>query len=123
MEKKYQLIPISVENYIISKYSFVPSSITFPLITNEGFETLSNMEKVWTTDYFYDKKLYSYEGLIKYKDSDMFIYYQKSESESTYKLVFLFRENSKDSVVFIVNSLTKFNVKNYENFNNTRVQE
>lgn len=107
----------------MSKYSFVPSSITFPLITNEGFETLSNMEKVWTTDYFYDKKLYSYEGLIKYKDSDMFIYYQKSESESTYKLVFLFRENSKDSVVFIVNSLTKFNVKNYENLNNTRVQE
>jgi hypothetical protein len=38
-------------------------------------------------------------------------------------LVFLFRENSKDSVVFIVNSLTKFNVKNYENLNNTRVQE
>jgi hypothetical protein len=123
MEKKYQLVPTSVENYIMSKYSFVPSSITFPLITNEGFETLSNMEKVWTTDYFYDKKLYSYEGLIKYKDSDMFIYYQKSESESTYKLVFLFRENSKDSVVFIVNSLTKFNVKNYENLNNTRVQE
>jgi hypothetical protein len=123
MEKKYQLIPTSVENYIISNYSFVPSNITFPLITNEGFETLSNMERIWTTDYFYDKKLYSYEGLIKYKDSDMFIYYQKSESESTYKLVFLFRENSKDSVVFIVNSLTKFNVKNYENLNNTRVQE
>ena len=123
MEKKYQLVPTSVENYIISNYSFVPSSITFPLITKEGFETLSSLQRVWTTDFYYDKNLYSYEGLIKYKDSDMFIYYKKSDSESTYQLVFLFREDSKDSVIFIVNSLTKFNVKNYENLNNTRVQE
>lgn len=123
MEKKYQLVPTSVENYITSNYSFVPSSITFPLITKEGFDTLSSLERVWTTDYYYDKNLYSYEGLIKYKDSDMFIYYKKNDSESTYQLVFLFRENSKDSVIFIVNSLTKFNVKNYENINNTRVQE
>lgn len=123
MEKKYQLVPTSVENYITSKYSFVPSTITFPLITKEGFETLSSLERVWTTDYYYDKNLYTYEGLIKYKDSDMFIYYKKNDSESTYQLVFLFREDSKDSVIFIVNSLTKFNVKNYENLNNTRVQE
>jgi hypothetical protein len=123
MEKQYQLVPTSVENYIISNYSFVPSSITFPLITKEGFETLSSLQRVWTTDFYYDKNLYSYEGLIKYKDSDMFIYYKKSDSESTYQLVFLFREDSKDSVIFIVNSLTKFNVKNYENLNNTRVQE
>lgn len=123
MEKQYQLVPTSVENYIISNYSFAPSSITFPLITKEGFETLSSLQRVWTTDFYYDKNLYSYEGLIKYKDSDMFIYYKKSDSESTYQLVFLFREDSKDSVIFIVNSLTKFNVKNYENLNNTRVQE
>lgn len=123
MEKQYQLVPTSVENYIISNYSFVPSSITFPLITKEGFETLSSLQRVWTTDFYYDKNLYSYEGLIKYKDSDMFIYYKKNDSESTYQLVFLFREDSKDSVIFIVNSLTKFNVKNYENLNNTRVQE
>ena len=122
MEKKYQIVPYSVENYITTTYNFLPSIITFPLVTKDGFESLSTLEKIWTTDYYYDKTIYSYEGLIKYKDSDVFIYYQKSDTESTYKLVFLFKEDSKDSVIFIVNSLTKFNVKNYENINNTRVQ-
>jgi hypothetical protein len=123
MEKKYQMVPISVENYISSNYGFIPSTLSFPLITKDGFNTLIGLEKIWSTDFYYDKNLYSYEGLIKYKDTDIFIYYQKSESESTYRLVFLFKEEMKDSVVFIVNSLTKFNVKNYENINNGRVQE
>jgi hypothetical protein len=123
MEKKYQIVPISVENYISSNYGFIPSTLSLPLITKDGFNTLIGLEKIWSTDFYYDKNLYSYEGLIKYKDTEIFIYYQKSETESTYKLVFLFKEDSKDSVVFIVNSLTKFNVKNYENINNGRVQE
>lgn len=117
------MVPISVENYIISNYNFFPSTLSLPLITKDGFNTLTSLEKLWSTDFYYDKNLYSYEGLIKYKDTDIFIYYQKSESESTYRLVFLFKEEMKDSVVFIVNSLTKFNVKNYENINNGRVQE
>jgi hypothetical protein len=123
MEKKYQIVPLSVESYISLNYGFVPSSLTFPLITKEGFDTLINLERVWSTDFYLDKNLYTYEGLIKYKDTEIFIYYQKSETESTYKLVFLFKEDTKDSVVFIINSLTKFNVKNYENINNGRVQE
>jgi hypothetical protein len=123
MEKKYQLVPISVENFIISNYGYIPSTLIIPLVTKEGFETFSNLEKIWSTDFYYDKNLYSYEGVIKYKDTNMFVYYRKSESESTYQLVFLFKEEMKDSVVFIVNSLTKFNVKNYENINNGRVQE
>jgi hypothetical protein len=123
MEKKYQIVPLSVESYISLNYGFIPSSLTFPLITKEGFDTLINLERVWSTDFYLDKNLYTYEGLMKYKDTEIFIYYQKSETESTYKLVFLFKEDSKDSVVFIINSLTKFNVKNYENINNGRVQE
>jgi hypothetical protein len=74
MEKKYQLVPISVENFIISNYGYIPSTLIIPLVTKEGFETLSSLEKIWSTDFYYDKNLYSYEGLIKYKDTDMFVY-------------------------------------------------
>ena len=118
MEKKYQLIPLEVENYIRLNYSFMPSVITFPLITMDGFETLESLKKIWTIDYFTNKKIYTFEGLLKYNDTDIFIYYRKSENENTYQLVFIFNESSKDSVIFIINSLTKFNVKDHENFNN-----
>jgi hypothetical protein len=118
MEKKYQIVPNDVEKLILDYYRFFPSLMGLPIITFEGFSTLNHLKKIWTIDFFDNKKISNLEGLLKYNDTNVFVYYQKIENEDYYKIIFLFEESSKDSVIFIINSLTKYNVKDYENFNN-----
>lgn len=123
MEKKYQIVPSIVEKYIMDLYNFIPSTITSGLITQEGFDSFKNLKNVWTTDFYLDKKLYTYEGLLKYPESNIFVYYYKSKDENTYNIIMLYEETSKDSVIFTLHSLTKYKVQNYENINNGGIQE
>jgi hypothetical protein len=121
--KKYQIVPTVVETYFRDSFNSEPSLITLPLITSEGFETITaKMEEVWSTNFFFDKKLFKFEGLCRNPSSTSLLYYRKSEDENTYKIVFVYEKQNEDTIVFMANSLRKYEIISNENFNITRTQ-
>lgn len=122
-EKKYQIVPSVVEDYFVESFNNQPCYMTLPLITKDGFDMISkNMVDVWVTNYFFDKKVFKFEGLMKSPQSPTLLYFAKSEDETTYKIVFLYDKSQEDAIIFMMNSLIKYQILNNESFNNTRTE-
>ena len=70
-------------------------------------EIISNNNLLWSNK-FYDRYTIVYkQGLIKFKNDNIFIYFVKRKDENTYKFYILCEENKTDSVVFFLNKFNK----------------
>jgi hypothetical protein len=60
-----------------------------------------NSEESWFNHYTDDVKFYKLEGLIKYSDTNIYIYYKrKSSDENVFRFVFLINSNQKDTCLY-----------------------
>jgi len=69
------------------------------------------MEKnllLWSIKYYDGRSIQYKEGLVKFNNSDSYLYFIKRVDEGTYKFFFVLPEKSNDSVLFYLNSLKQF---------------
>jgi len=98
----------------------------YPCILQTNFfkeEAVSILEKnsdeSWFNHYSDDGKFFKLEGLLKYSDSGIHIYYKrKSSDENVFRFVFLINSNQKDTCVFMIHKLKQYKIQDfYENSN------
>ena len=71
-----------------------------------------------------DGKFYKLEGLIKYSDTNIYIYYKRKNSdENVFRFVFLINSNQKDTCLFMIHKLKQYKVQDfYANSNITTTE-
>ncbi len=93
----------------------------YPCILQTNFfkeEAVSILEKnsdeSWFNHYSDDGKFFKLEGLLKYSDSGIHIYYKrKSSDENVFRFVFLINSNQKDTCVFMIHKLKQYKIQDF----------
>jgi hypothetical protein len=93
----------------------IKDRLAYPSIIETDFytmEALSNIiEKnhlLWSIKHFNGNTVVNKEGLIKFKDSNVYLYFIRRVDEEVYKFFNIFPETSSDSVIFYLNSLKQY---------------
>lgn len=118
-----------VPEYIIDRVNKELGQYPCILQTNffkeEAIEVLEkNSEESWFNHYTDDGKFYKLEGLIKYSDTNIYIYYKRKNSdENVFRFVFLINSNQKDTCLFMIHKLKQYKVQDfYANSNITTTE-
>jgi hypothetical protein len=73
-----------------------------------------NSDESWFNHYSDDGKFFKLEGLLKYSDSGIHIYYKrKSSDENVFRFVFLINSNQKDTCVFMIHKLKQYKIQDF----------
>jgi len=90
-------------------------TIEYPSVIETDFYTKDALNKImgknlllWSIKNYDGISLHYKEGLIKFNNSNSYLYFIKRVDEGTYKLFFILPEESNDSVLFYLNSLKEF---------------
>ena len=108
MEKEKE-IPQHILDYCKETENSVlePNIIRTKNITKLGLDTL--MEKnllEWSSSVYYDDEYHYMEGLIKWGKNNVWLYFKKIDSDSTYKLYIL--TNTGQDLLMLLNGLNKY---------------
>lgn len=76
--------------------------------TNALGNVLEKNKILWSVKYYNGINTINKEGLIKFKDSVVYLYFIRRVDEDVYKFFILLPETSTDSVMFYLNSLKKY---------------
>jgi len=111
-EKKPKVIEYKLPNNILDMTKGTieyPSVIETDFYTKEGLTNIISKNKlVWSVKYFNGSSIFYKEGLIKFIQSESFLYFIRRIDEDTYKFFAILPEESNDSMIFYLNSLKKY---------------
>lgn len=103
-QPKKEGIPKRVKKMVDSTLSVIEDGYYSNEILNEIIE---KNDLKWFYDIYIGNVLIRKEGLIKLKSDLMYLYYIRRENESSYKFYFMLRPDSRDSLLFYLNSIKK----------------
>jgi len=90
-------------------------TIEYPSVIETDFYVKDALNKImeknlllWSIKYYNGRSLQYKEGLVKFNNSNSYLYFIKRVDEETYKFFFVLPEESNDSVLFYLNSLKQF---------------
>ena len=90
-------------------------TIQYPSVIETDFYTKDALSKImekntllWSIKHYDGRGLQYKEGLVKFNNSNSYLYFTKRVDEGTYKFFFVLPEESSDSVLFYLNSLKQF---------------
>lgn len=107
MEKE-QDIPQHILDFYKTKNDSVlnPNIIRTKNITKQGIDTLIEKNGIEWSSSIYDDKYYYMEGLIQWGKNNVWFYFKKIDSDSTYKL-YILKEKDKE-LTLLINGLNKY---------------
>jgi len=111
-EDKQKLNEYKIPEKIIK---ITEGTIEYPSVIETDFYVKDALVKImeknlllWSIKYYDGRSLQYKEGLVKFNNSDSYLYFIKRVDEGTYKFFFVLPEKSNDSVLFYLNSLKQF---------------
>jgi hypothetical protein len=110
MEEKIEFkIPDHVIDFFISNYQKYPSIVNTRNISKEGLSKLTEKNNIeWSKSFFDGKKHYYNEGLIKYGNNKILMYFKKLEHENVFKLNILYSLEDNEHLNFLLVGLNKY---------------
>ena len=86
-----------------------PSVIETDFYIKEALDIILSKNKiVWSVKYFNGSSIDIKEGLVKFDNSNTYLYFIKRVDETTYKFYAIIPEDSSDSMIYYLNSLKKY---------------
>jgi len=86
-----------------------PSVIETDFYIKEALDIILSKNKiVWSVKYFSGSSIDIKEGLVKFDNSNTYLYFIKRVDETTYKFYEIIPEESSDSMIYYLNSLKKY---------------
>jgi hypothetical protein len=108
-ETKTYFIPDDVKKIVEDKLIIKPSTLETGFFSLDGLDTiLKNNKLIWSNRELKNGFSIYKNGIIKFKSSDIMLYFTKRNNESSYKFFFMCEEKSMDSVMFYVNKIDKY---------------
>ena len=105
-------IPEHVLEVVSESLGVYPSLVqTHILLVDALHNLMRNTKEIWVNQFMDDKKEVRLEGLLKYNDSDVFIYYRAEDDYKTYRFVYMFPISSRDTVMFGVSQLNQYKTR------------
>lgn len=106
---KIHELPKNILDYCENILNFYPSVIETGYYSIDALKIILSKNKLlWSNKFFDGLNIIYNNGLIEFKDSEIFFYFVKRENETTYKLYVLSKEDSTDSIIYYLNQLKKF---------------
>lgn len=107
-------VPDHIIEMVSESLGGYPSLVqTHILLEDALHNVMRNTKEVWVNQFMDDKRVIRIEGLLKYNDSDVFIYYKSEQDFKTYRFVYLFPIGSRDTVLFGISQLKQYKVNNF----------
>lgn len=108
-QKKYELLPEHIIDFFKSDFKIYPSIVTTRNITIDGLSKLTEKNKIeWSNSFFDGKKHYYNEGLIKYGNTKILMYFKKLEHENVFNLTILYSLEDNTHLNFLLVGLNKY---------------
>lgn len=105
-------IPEHVIDMVSESLGVYPSLVqTHILLEDALHNVMRNTKEIWVNQFMDDKRSLRIEGVLKYNDSDVFIYYRAEDDYKTYRFVYMFTISSRDTVMFGVSQLNQYKIK------------
>lgn len=85
-----------------------PSVIETDFYVKDALDSIINNNiLLWSVKYFNGNSIQFTEGLIKFKQSNSYLYFTKRVDENSYKFFAIINEETTDSMIFYLNTIKK----------------
>jgi len=102
-------LPNHVIDSFKNSFEQYPSIVTTRNITVDGLSKLTEKNKIeWSKSFFDGKKHYYNEGLIKYGNNRILMYFKKLEHENVFNLTILYSLEDNEHLSFLLVGLNKY---------------
>lgn len=110
-ETKTYYIPKDVKEIVEKVLNLKPSTLETEFFSNDGLnEILKKNELIWSNRVLKNGLSTYKNGIIKFKSSNILVYFTKRNEENCYKLFFMCEEKSMNSIMFYINKLEKYKI-------------
>jgi len=108
-ETKEYYIPKEVKLIVEKELKFKPSTLETEFFSQDGLdEILNTNELIWSNRVLKNSFTIYKNGILKFKSSNIMLYFTRRNDENSYKLFFMCEEKSIDSVMFYINKIEKY---------------
>lgn len=108
-ETKTYDIPKDVIGIVETELKLKPSTIETEFFSQDGLnEIIRTNELIWSNRVLKNNFSIYKNGIVKFKSSNIMLYFTRRNDENSYKLFFICDEKSIDSVMFYINKIEKY---------------
>jgi hypothetical protein len=110
-ETKTYYIPKEVKLITEKELNIKPSTLETEFFSIDGLnDILSKNDLIWSNRILKNGFSIYKNGIIKFKGSNVLVYFTKRNEENCYKLFFICEEKSMNSIMFYINKLEKYKI-------------